>query len=250
MTADRAATEVLGYVLVIALVTTTIAVGMTVGLDGIQNAQDSEQTANMERAFEVLGDNLESVKSGEAPSRSTEFRIHDGEIHYGDPTTIEIRSGPDDESTLEHVVTQPIIWKGPDGTRIAYEGGAIIREEDHGSRMVEPPSFVLDEHQTLIQAVRTRPQSDSHRSVSGPRTALVGGDSLRINVSTTSDVPVNVTITSPRADAWRSYFEDEAPDGASIDGNETTATYSPPTGDIEDHETAVVRYRIRMILRS
>jgi len=55
----RAVSDVVGYVLVFSLVSLTVGVVSVAGVGALQDARDVEQANNAERAFDVLGDNVE-----------------------------------------------------------------------------------------------------------------------------------------------------------------------------------------------
>lgn len=210
MSADRGATEVLGYVLVIALVTATIAVVMTTGISGLYDSQEAEQVNNMERAFDVLAHNVEETVHRGSPSRATEIRLADGSISYGD--TVEINVTRNDEPIQNVTIeTRPIIYDSGSGTQIVYEAGAVLRTEGDATTMLSPPPFVLEEDHILVNGIRTRPLSGSPESLDQKGTVLIRKEFLGSNIGSSTigaGNTMNITIKSPRADAWASYFEE------------------------------------------
>ncbi|TKX76356.1 hypothetical protein EXE53_32325, partial [Halorubrum sp. SD626R] len=84
---DRGVSNVVGYVLVFSLVTVTIGTVFTVGLAGVEDRQEAARLANVERAFEVLDDNVRDIQRYDDPSRSTEIRMNGGRLAVADPTT-------------------------------------------------------------------------------------------------------------------------------------------------------------------
>lgn len=245
MRQDRAATEVLGYVLVIALVTVTIGVVMTLGVGGLESSQDAEQVNNIERAFDVLAHNVEQAVHHGAPTRSTEVRLIDGSIAYGDPVTINVTHDGEPIDDIE-IETDPLVYDSGDGIEIVYEGGAIVRTVDDHSVMLQEPPFVLEADHILINGIHTRPLSGTARSIDQAGTALIRKENLG-SVVGTSDASgtVNITVESPRAGAWAGYLADqdlgtvhEEPDRVILEIENVGA----------DVTVAVVRSRVRVTL--
>ncbi len=247
MRADRAVTEVLGFVLVIALVTTVIAVVMTTGIAGLEDSQSAEQINNMERGFDVLGHNVDALANREAPSRATELRIAEGSIEYGTPTVINVTVDGTLIGNLS-IVTEPLVYNSASDVQIAYEGGAIIRSQTNHSVMLREPSFAFEDDYWLIGAVRTRPLGGSETSMSQPGTILIRGEYLGTQVETADpgSGPVNVTVTSARPDAWEQYFEDLDRGTVSRNNQNVTLTVEgSPLDSVQD--VHVVRTRTRFV---
>ena len=243
---ERAVSEVLGYVLVIGLVTVTVAVVMTVGISGLEASQQSERTNNVERAFDVMAHNFETSFKRGAPSRATEIRLAGGEISYGDTVTINVTQNGEviENRTIE---TVPIVYDDQSGTRIVYEGGALIREDEDRSVMLRPPYFILDEEDVVITGVRTRPRGGTVTLVEGPGTVLLNSEGLPASTAqgSAADGPINVTVESPRAMAWERYFERQETGNVRFD-DEEQVTYEI---DSSEYETvSVVRALIRISL--
>lgn len=244
MTDERAATEVMGYVLVIALVTILIGIVMTTGISGLESSQQGEQINNMERGFDVLSHNIEELTTGEAPSRATELRLADGSIQYGETTTINVTSDDDLVGNLS-IVTEPIIYESESGVQIVYEAGGVIRAEDDRSVMLQDPPYVVNDDQVIIKAVRTRPMGGSNTEVDGPGTVLVRAENLGSNVEQNRSAgTINISIETQRVDAWESYFEEIGiEDMHHPESNKLEVTLETSADDVY-----IVRTRLRMEL--
>lgn len=207
MSDDRAVAEVLGYVLVISLVTIMIAVVLTMGISGLEHSQQSEHLQNMERGFDVLHHNIDEMVSGEAPSRATELRLLDGTMRYGDRTTFNITKNG--EIVDNHSISvHPLLFESDSGDVIAYESGAVIREDGYGSIMhTEPPIFVYD-NQIVVHIVRTRPAAASERVVDHEGTVLVRGEQIGVETSNivVEQEDTSIHVNTPRTEAWESYL--------------------------------------------
>lgn len=218
---ERAVSETVGFVLVFALITTTIAVVFTVGLGGLDDAQIAERDANVERAFDVLHDNLRDVSRDGVPSRATEIRLAGGELALAERTTIRITDADGNATFTER--TRPIVYRGSGDTEIVYENGAVFRTSGDVALPLNDPDLIVDgepgERTVVYSLVRTTGQP---RVVSGDRTTLVVGSAVgREVVEPDRSAGENVTleIDSPRADGWERYYERVADthDGVRLD---------------------------------
>ncbi len=224
MSDDRAVSEVLGYVLIISLVTVVIVIVMTTGFNGLEASQRGEQIKNMERGFDVLAHNVEEVTTRGAPSRGTELRLVDGELRYGDPVTFDVTING---TLIENrsVGAQPLVYDSGSDTRIIYEGGAVIRMDGEHGTMLREPNFLIAEDAILVDAIRTRPLSGSRTSFDRTGTVLLRGEFLGsdgVNTTISDDETLEISVESPNVDAWESYFEDFQLGEVSRNGNTTT----------------------------
>jgi hypothetical protein len=210
----RGVSEAVSFVLVFSLVISTVGIVYTVGYADLKGARDAEQVNNVQRAFDLLAENLDELVARSAPSRGTEIRLQGGTLSSGPPVYVNVSgdydTGIDNQSedfSTTDVATSPIVYEAPSGTTITYAHGAIIRSEDTGGDVfVRDPSFVLDEERFLVPLVGLR---SADNDVGGRTTVLVRTQNSLSDVivdrpQTYDEVTVNVT--SPRAPAWESYL--------------------------------------------
>lgn len=227
--ADRGISEALGFVLVFALVTSTIGLVYATGLGGLQSAQQAEKVDNVERAFDVLADNVEDIYLGGAPSRATEVKLAGGSIRTGEPVTIEVsaRNSADPMDNVSYTVNpEPIVYEDDGGTAIVYTSGAVIRAQESGAVMLAPPRWVNRTDRSVVPLVGTYGSG----GISGDGTVLVVTQRSSRSVRGPFEVPagdtvlVNVTVTSPRVEVWKRYFEDQgyAPIDPDVAGGDVT----------------------------
>jgi hypothetical protein len=218
---DRGLSDVLGYVIVFSLVVTAVLLVTVGGLAALEDARDTEQARNAERAFDVIADNFASIYERNAPSRSSEIDLGESELFYGNNVSIEILS--DGDRTLSRDV-RPVEMQVVDDRSIIYEAGAVFRQNGESISMVRPPPFLLSServHLPLIQT--TAPDIES----AGSTTVLLRGVSDGRDIVGTSNQEltdidgvnnltglneITVRITSPRFEAWARYFEEEGLD--------------------------------------
>lgn len=240
---DRGVSEALGFVLVFALIVSTIGMVYATGLGGLEGTRNVEKVQNVERAFDVLADNLEDLHRSGATSRATEIRLASGSISTGETVFIEVEAvevgNPTNNATFVASIN-PITYRDDGGPAIHYVSGALLREESGGSVMLDQPRWVVSEGRSILPLVSTYSGSSS---VAGSGTVLVVADrqsrSLNGPVEGTAGgaIRVNVTVTSDRAGAWGDYLRDQSMnpiDGDPADGNvtyqfETDSLFAPKT---------------------
>lgn len=213
---DRGVSDIVGFVLVFAIIVATVGVVYATGMSGLQNVRDAERVDNAERAFDVLADNVDDITQRNAPGRATEIKLADAQLRAGEPTTISVSGeryrNPNQNFSFEFGV-RPIVYDAGTGTRILYVGGAVIREGQTGAVMVEEPNFVLTEERTLLPIVWTH--FEGTRSISGSSTVLVRSKQVPSHsrlVTARTGHAYNVTLdittgSAARARAWRRFLE-------------------------------------------
>ncbi|QWC20433.1 hypothetical protein [Halorubrum sp. 2020YC2] len=222
---DRGVSETVGFVLVFALIATTIAVTFTVGFGGLEDARLAERDNNVERAFDVLHDSFNDLGRDGVPSRATEIRLGGGRVAFTSDSSYEIRNATG--GTIESSTTG-ITYFGAGDTRIRYEHGAVIRSDGGGSIMLHEPDLMLGET-TLIRLVDVT--SHGSDGVAGDGTVLVRASLTGDRTATEVTDNVTIRIRGPTADAWERYFESRRDgsdriDSVNLTGDELTVNMS------------------------
>lgn len=208
MTDRRGVSEAIGFVLVFSLVVSTVGVVYVFGVTDLQQARNAEQVNNVQRAFDLLAENVDELVSRSAPSRGTEIRLQGGTLSTGDPVYINVSgaavSNSSDTFATGAVGAAPIQYRDDD-TTISYAHGAVIRGQSDGSVFVRKPPFVLDGDRFVIPIVATQ---STDRAIGGDATVLIRteNDLSDVVVARTEPQDVTVNVTSPRAPLWESYF--------------------------------------------
>jgi len=216
---DRGVSNVVGYVLVFSLITVTIGVVFAVGITGVEDRQNAERVANVERAFDVFDDNLRDVQRYNDPSRSTEMRLSGGTLSLSETTRVELRNGSGG-TVLEREYRSLTYTSGE--TTIAYETGAWFRADGEAVIMRSEPRFVADDGRTTLPLVLLYP--DGSPTVTADGTVQVGAGGLRSTTGSDyaegDEGPFQLRIESAYADGWQRYFE--RTDGFDVQEEETT----------------------------
>ena len=196
--------DVLGYVVVFAIVVATIGLTFTAGFSGLQDARNAERVNNAERAFELLWDHIADVTNRGAPSRTTEIPLSSGRLSFGDPVRITVSEAGGRFNTTRTI--DPIVYHSGTGTRIVYAAGAILRRQRTGGTVRYPQGFVLSAERTMIPIVETRSVESDARSDGAVLVQTVVDQ--REVLYTNADDPVTlwVNLTTPRASAWHEHL--------------------------------------------
>lgn len=242
---DRAVSETLGFVLVFALVTATIGVVYGTGITSLHEAQHAEKVNNVERAFDVLSDNLADLHRTGAPSRATEVKLAGGTLRTGDPVQIEVDAvevGTPSNNASYRVSFEPIVYEDDRGTTILYSGGAVVRSNGDGAVMLSEPGWVVRSNRSVITLTNVYGEGEN---IGGEGAVLIvaqrGSRSLQepFFASAGATARVNVTVTSSKAVVWKRYFEDRGFDP--VDGNldHSNVTYQFETETLYVTKTGV-----------
>ena len=243
----RAQAETLGFVFVFTLILLSVGLAAALGLPGLQDLREDERTNNVERAFDVLATNVADIYRRDAPGRATEMNLAGGHLTVGNSTELNVSvrntADPSKNATFR-MAARPLVYDDGEGTEIAYEHGATMRIERGGMVLLSDPGWLVGDRRIVVPFVTTRQEGD--RSAIGGATVRIAtrrrSERLRGAFTTGTDAGdpdanVTVTVDSPRAAAWQTYFEergftavDDVPgDGTIIYVRHTDAVYVPET---------------------
>lgn len=242
---DRGVTDIVGYVLIFSLIVTTVGVVTTTGYGTLEDRQTAERINNIERAFDVLANNVADVYREGAPSRATEMRLAGGTLRYGEPVTIRVESTAD-PNLNESVRARPLVY-AEDDTEIVYVSGAVLRSDGDASIMLREPPFRFDGSTAAIPLVGTYRTSGAS-SLSTDGTVRVTSAARGVN-STVSDGfrdadGYTVVVESPRSNAWAQYFDSDP----GIENVTHNATADTATAEIGPSEAIVPRFSVQFRL--
>lgn len=226
----RAVSETIGFVLAFALVTSMIGITYASGFTGLRTAQQAEKVENMERAFYVLDDNLDDLHRQGAPSRGTEVQLSGGALDFGTPITITVNvtdtSDPSRNASYS-MESEPISYV-EDRTEIVYSAGAVFRTDGRDTVVLSEPDWLHSDDHAVITFVDTKGESPT---IAGGTTLLIVADrefsklAGEFNVTSGGTVRTNVTVESPRAAAWKQYFQDQGFTPVDADPGDDKVTY-------------------------
>jgi type II secretory pathway pseudopilin PulG len=211
---------VIGYVLVFSIVAITIGIVSVAGVSTLQNAKDVEQTRNVERAFDVLADNLEDLRIAGAPNRATEVSLNEATLDTATTATVNLTGWNGAGSNFTAEATSDVIaWQSTRGspTRIVYAFGTVLRSQRDGGIITRAGPFQFDTDRTIVPLVQTRTRSA--QSLGGGTIRVRAGRSVptiqhRGDASMYSNLWLNVTTS--HAHTWHQYLDDQTGTNCSI----------------------------------
>ncbi|GAA0509979.1 hypothetical protein SAMN04488066_108101 [Halorubrum aquaticum] len=243
---DRAVSDVVGYVLVFALVTATIASVFAVGMTGLEDRRNAERVENVERAFDVFDDNLRDVQRYGDPSRATEIRLSGGELSLSSTTNVTVEQVDSSGARIGNHTTRTVhaVTYTRGETTIGYDAGARFRTDGDSTLFRSTPRFVStagETNRTVLPVVRTRP-GDGPSAADGEGTVQItatASDVKRFEFPEEGLDPhaIRIRIESPRADAWERYLDET--EGFTVDSTETSGDVV--VADIDRDEAVYVR---------
>ncbi|WP_435073170.1 DUF7289 family protein [Halorubrum sp. HHNYT27] len=212
---DRGVSNVVGYILVFSLITITIGTVFAVGITGVEDRREAERVANVERAFDVLDDNLRDIQRYGDPNRATEIRLAGGTLSVAEETRITLANTSDPADLVNGTRAE---WRSKriayqeDDTTIAYDAGALVRGDGDGSVMLSEPRFVGAGGRTTLPIVALV-RGDGDDRVAGDGTVQITAvedenlDSETTRYAAASGETLYLWVETDQPDAWARYFE-------------------------------------------
>lgn len=238
----RGASQLISFVLVFAIVLTTVGVAYTGGVSSLGHLRDAEQANNAERGFQSLSHNIDDLVYGDATRRVTSIKLGGGTLTHGDPVAMNITVV--EENVSYESSYRPLIYEAENGERFVYSGGMVTRGRDSGHAVVRPPPFTFGSD-TVVPFLVTRPVGSNTGSVSGRTTVAIRtslGSRQVFARHTDGPYTVRLNVTTPRSDAWRRTLESKGLDCSVVD---TTVTCETTT---ESVHVALIRLNVKYVV--
>lgn len=235
---SRAVSNTLGFVLLFSIILFSIGVVATAGVDSIEGVRDATMSNNAGQSFQTLARDVEDVHREQVSARTVSMRLGQGSLRRGEPTTISVDVNDNGTSEINETFT-PLVYE-IDDTRLVYESGAVIREENGGAVMVREPGWAFESDRIILPVVAT--SNDGSQSVSGSNAQIYlrRAASDPPIVETGSDVAVEIDSTERREEIWYKWLDESTVVScSSTHPVECTVTMS---GSSTATKTALVRF--------
>jgi hypothetical protein len=231
---ERAVSDVVGFILVFALIVSAVAIISVEGLGTLQSVRDAEQFENAERGMSVVRDNTKDIYLSGAPSRATELSLGNEQLYLDDNITLTVTLR--DSGTIEKEESweiRPLVFEASGDRRLVYEAGATFRlRQSDGFRIADPPFiFRQDGSDERVMIPIIGLHSPDRQSVGSSTVLLRSKETnetvVRSDTSGSFD-EVELTVDSPRHEHWRAYFEEKGLSGCSNpSATEIQCSYAP-----------------------
>lgn len=223
MTDSRAASELVGFVFVFAIVILSVALVTVAGYQGLDQSRDAERLNNAERGFDLLADDIDDVARHGAPTRSTELRVTDADVSIGDPILVSVSGHPVENAATttfdEQYALRTLVYDADTGSQVVYANGAVVRTDRNGAVLLREPDLLVSPNGTALTLVQLRPADAVGVGGSGTVQLRVTGDEPELTVAESTPHVVTVTVTTSNAataDAWERYFQGLTADTPSL----------------------------------
>ena len=200
---DDAVSEVVGFILIFAIVVLAIGFIYVAGYPTLQSSMDASIFENAEQSFVVLQSNMKMVSLSQVPVKNLILKLHDTTISATGESDITIEY---DNNTL-YCPTGEIEYS-KDNKVITYENGGVWKKYPVGQVMVTHPYIYTSTMNNVNITTISVVSINGDTSVSGRGIVTLN---MQHNASTltTTSTPVNVTlkINSTNALLWENYLE-------------------------------------------
>jgi len=236
----RGVSDVVGYVLVFALIVGTTLPLLAVGAPTLEDRRDRVHVAGGEQAITAFDEQMSAIERSETQQGETLMRLGSGELAVEPTTTVTIAAVDAAGRQVETYLTRRIgsVVYRYDGTVSGYESGLRFRTDGAGSAPRDrPPIATLggSANRTVVSVVVVRPTveraSIARSGTVRVRTSVV--DRRRVELPAVSaHTAVRLRVESPRAGAWVDALG--MVDGVTVDESATTSTAAVVTLDRDD----------------
>lgn len=202
---EAAVSEVVGHIMLFAIVTLSMGVIYGIGYPALQSNIDANIFESAEQSFIVLQSNMNRVAFDQTPVKVLKINLMRSSISVDDQSSITINDGisPPQTSTGE------IVFEKDDKT-IVYEMGSVFKTySNEGTIMVsEPPIFTDDIDGINVTTIgMISVNGNSHFSGKGMTSLILKHNSSTIDRGTTV-TDVDIQINSTHAPKWEEYLKD------------------------------------------
>jgi len=209
---DRAIRNIIGFTLTFSIIVVSVGLVSTLGYQQLETLSQNERIENGEQAMELISAGLQQIEQQQSTVQTNELDISGGSLAVVDGPNVTVRSTRNFNTTIPVGGLRYTIGQ----TTFTYENGALFRTGVQGNTAVlSGPAWTCTRHRAVVSVVTIRAGSNSQ----------FGGDSVTVSgTSTSSDLlfpmnrtgpdsasdpgEANVTVGSPRSQAWGRYLND------------------------------------------
>lgn len=202
---NRGQSTVLGFVILIGMVVIASTGILVVGGEFVTDTEQRTEEERARQAFVELSQNIQTVVVDGDTSRSVNFDAGEhGAVVKSNTSTLRISGGGINKTV--HIGA--IEYEGDDGTKIAYQAGAVFQDTGEETRVVSaPPIYYDSEGKSLsFPIIKTKDETELDSGTITIRHSKT--DPLR-NMSLVQGDTVTIEITSEYYRGWKRYFEQQ-----------------------------------------
>ena len=244
---DRAISDIVGYVLMVSVILVGVGFVATVGVDHVEQAQLSQNSASVQRAMELLEGNLDELQTSRAEVRTSTMSLNSGQLSVvaaTQPSRIFVNVSGTGGANVSYPLGT-ISYRLEDAV-VAYEGGGVFLDSAQGEPIpTADPTMLCDANRSIVSIVTLQGPAagGSFGGTNADIIARVNDSELLFPVNRTgpdsigTSTGVNVTIDSTYEGGWRSYFLGEGQQWTKI--GPSTYRCAPSSGTVYVRQTVV-----------
>ena len=231
---ERGQSSVIGVVLILGIVITSLAVIATVGGLALLDTEDELSVARAEKVMTQFDSQSALVALGETDARQTRLASGNSGGYTLDEDAgwmrVSIRNTTDNTTqVVQNVSSLGSLTYETDGVRLAYQAGGVWQKGDGDAVMVSPPEFHYRGQTLTLPVINVTGDGQVSRQVSVRQSEVSQGYPDRAgNSEFVNPVPENravtVTVKSEYYRGWGSYFERRTEGNVSYDKDSQTAS--------------------------
>jgi hypothetical protein len=205
---DRGASNVIGHVLLFAVVTLSVTAVFVGAVSDVQDRRDAATFSTTTSDVTRLADAVEAVHTGSSPGAETSVSLGGAQLSPDDTLTVTVEVDSGSGTTVRSIRSTPVVVETSDDRRVLYAAGVVHQSVPGGSGVVERDAPVtVVKGQVVIELVNVTMRDTE--TVAGSEAVLSGDAERRVTTFTTGEgrtgvsETVTVTVAGPGADAWR-----------------------------------------------
>lgn len=226
---SRGVSDVLGYLMIFGIIITLTFIATTAGFTEISTQQEIEQVTTVERGFQILDRDFETIQTHKDNRKTTPINIQSGSIGYGESATITIGqwdTSDDDFDTNVSVATRQITYQ-KDQTELVYEGGLLFNDRSNRATLSQSQTgFVIEDEKAVIPVV-TIEASNPRLGIAPAGEVVVQsthtGESADIADRTVTGDALKIEINSTKPEGWERQLTDEGFENVERNGDTVKA---------------------------
>ncbi len=207
---ENAVSEVVGYVLILGIVITSIGLMYTYGLPMLESSQSKIRYQSVEQGFAVLQSNLDKTAYDQAPVKTTRINVGEGTLSTSSGDHLKLAVNVTNVTKFQIELDLGMIEYEYEDDSVAYmNGGVFEKQTDYAFIKFPPTIFVYEDlrnNETIAMISLIKMESNTS-SGSGVVTLISKYNSSDTYVFIESGGSVILQINSSKyADAWEDYF--------------------------------------------
>jgi hypothetical protein len=227
---EEGVSEVFGYIIILGIAITGLALLLLLATSSIQNTKDNGQIKEVGQAFTVVDSRLSKARFSTSIFQEAPFKVNDGTIIVDESAGhITVKDGNDvlydeDFGTIKCIT---------DTGEIAYQdGGVWVKFPDGGTTMLSPPDFDYNGVTLTLPILKiTGDEVTSYSNNIALVDSLAQSDvTVEFPGDTTGTNPIapgkliTITVQSDYYKGWESYFKERVSDLTPITTNDNDKT--------------------------